>query len=201
MERTWIIAHLYLLGCILHSLNEADAASEFELDGDYLIGGLFDIHHVSKGLHRDKPETITCSRWDFYSLFMPFLFSRRNLAKVTSIVQHIWNILSYNCPFHANVRFSQDFCYIMWCSTKSLKANFTVGIGKAVTCLQLFTCRGELTTSLQGSRKVVKAESDGDHFNSKTAILSPISKLLQQLIKRLFIKPSLNTINLLLHWL
>lgn len=62
MEMTRIIAHLCLLGCILHSLNEADAVSEFELDGDYLIGGLFDIHHVSKGLHRDKPETITCSR-------------------------------------------------------------------------------------------------------------------------------------------
>lgn len=58
-----ILAYFYLLGCLLHPLIKAITVSEFKLDGDYLIGGLFDIHHVGGAYHHYKPETVTCSRY------------------------------------------------------------------------------------------------------------------------------------------
>lgn len=62
MKAKQVVAHLHLLGCLLPLLIDVITASEFKLDGDYLIGGLFDIHHVSGAYHHYKPETIACSR-------------------------------------------------------------------------------------------------------------------------------------------
>ncbi|XP_041655956.1 taste receptor type 1 member 1-like [Cheilinus undulatus] len=56
------LASLFLLGTFLHALPQCSGSvSEFQLDGDYLIGGLFEIHHDSVPDHYDRPETIQCS--------------------------------------------------------------------------------------------------------------------------------------------
>lgn len=52
--------------CLLGSVaNEATlcnvSASDFHLKGDFLIGGLFQIHHVSSPANQDRPEVIDCS--------------------------------------------------------------------------------------------------------------------------------------------
>ncbi|XP_071331859.1 taste receptor type 1 member 1-like [Trachinotus anak] len=53
---------LCLLGSLLHALTQCTVpSSEFQLQGDYLIGGLFDIHYVSTPVYHDRPETINCS--------------------------------------------------------------------------------------------------------------------------------------------
>ncbi|CAG6021258.1 unnamed protein product, partial [Menidia menidia] len=52
-----------LLSFLILSWNQsALTASEFHLDGDYLIGGLFDIHYVSDFVYFRKPEALDCSK-------------------------------------------------------------------------------------------------------------------------------------------
>lgn len=47
---------------LLRVLAQCDVpASGFHMDGDYLLGGLFDIHHANTA-HHQRPETIDCSR-------------------------------------------------------------------------------------------------------------------------------------------
>ena len=51
------------LGFVLHALAQCTVlASEFQLEGDYLIGGLFDIHQTSASFYHDRPEAIDCLR-------------------------------------------------------------------------------------------------------------------------------------------
>lgn len=57
------IPFLCVLGSLLHSAAQcASATSEFRLEGDYLVGGLFDIHHVTSPVPHTRPETLDCSR-------------------------------------------------------------------------------------------------------------------------------------------
>ncbi|XP_008287220.1 taste receptor type 1 member 1-like [Stegastes partitus] len=57
-----VLSTLCLLGSLLHASTRCTApASEFHLQGDYLIGGLFDIHHASSPPHHTRPEAIDCS--------------------------------------------------------------------------------------------------------------------------------------------
>ncbi|XP_015233220.1 PREDICTED: taste receptor type 1 member 2-like [Cyprinodon variegatus] len=90
MEMTRILAYLCLLGCLLH---KDTTASEFELDGDYLIGGLFDIHHVSERLHREKPESITCSSQPFilssYRRFQLMRFAIEEINNSTRLLPNV----------------------------------------------------------------------------------------------------------------
>ncbi|XP_044066449.1 taste receptor type 1 member 1-like [Siniperca chuatsi] len=56
------LASLCLLGSLLHALTQCTVpASQFQLEGDYLIGGLFDIHHANGSIYHDRPEAIDCS--------------------------------------------------------------------------------------------------------------------------------------------
>lgn len=57
------IAFLCVLGYLLHAVAPCTyATSEFKREGDYLIGGLFDIHYVSSPIFHKRPETLDCSR-------------------------------------------------------------------------------------------------------------------------------------------
>lgn len=56
-------ALLCLLELVRHASTEPTVpASEFQLDGDFLIGGLFDVHHATHPVPHDRPEAIKCSR-------------------------------------------------------------------------------------------------------------------------------------------
>ena len=53
---------LLALGLTVHHvLSRYTETSEFNLDGDYLLGGLFNIH-LANGTVLDRPEAIDCSR-------------------------------------------------------------------------------------------------------------------------------------------
>lgn len=57
-----VLASLCLLGLFLHALTQCTfPASDFQLDGDYMLGGVFDIHHSDTTYH-DRPEAMDCSR-------------------------------------------------------------------------------------------------------------------------------------------
>lgn len=51
-----------LLGSFVYTAAHGDvSASDFHLKGDFLIGGLFNVHHVSTPANQDRPEVIDCS--------------------------------------------------------------------------------------------------------------------------------------------
>ncbi len=59
----YFLASLCLLGSLLRVFAQCTVlTSEFQLEGDYLVGGLFDIHQASDPIHHNRPEAIDCSR-------------------------------------------------------------------------------------------------------------------------------------------
>ncbi|XP_028439148.1 taste receptor type 1 member 1-like [Perca flavescens] len=57
----YFLVSLCLLETFLHALAQCVPASEFQLEGDYLLGGLFNVHHDSDPVYHDRPEAIDCS--------------------------------------------------------------------------------------------------------------------------------------------
>ncbi len=56
------LASLCLLGIFLHTAAQCTApASVFQLKGNYLTGGFFDIHYANGPVYLFRPEAIDCS--------------------------------------------------------------------------------------------------------------------------------------------
>ncbi|CAB1430939.1 unnamed protein product, partial [Pleuronectes platessa] len=68
-------------------------ASEFQLEGDYLIGGLFDIHHVIDSVHQVRPEAINCSSQPFivssYRRFQMMRFAVEQINNSTNLLPNV----------------------------------------------------------------------------------------------------------------
>ncbi|XP_012732622.2 taste receptor type 1 member 1-like [Fundulus heteroclitus] len=71
----------------------AVTASEFHLDGDYLIGGLFDIHHVNSSVYLRRPEAIDCSSQAFslsnYRKVQLMRFSVEQINNSTNLLPNV----------------------------------------------------------------------------------------------------------------
>uniref|UniRef100_A0AAQ5YHF9 G-protein coupled receptors family 3 profile domain-containing protein n=2 Tax=Amphiprion TaxID=80969 RepID=A0AAQ5YHF9_AMPOC len=85
---------LCLIGSLLHSLTRCTAAtSEFQLEGDYWIGGLFDIHHVSRLACQARPEAIDCSSQPFslsnYRKFQLMRFAVEQINNSTNLLPNV----------------------------------------------------------------------------------------------------------------
>ncbi|KAM4738115.1 taste receptor type 1 member 1-like [Anableps anableps] len=67
--------------------------SEFHLDGDYLIGGLFDIHHLNGSVYLRRPEAINCSSHSLslssYRRFQLMRFSVEQINNSTNLLPNI----------------------------------------------------------------------------------------------------------------
>ncbi|XP_037540210.1 taste receptor type 1 member 1-like [Nematolebias whitei] len=88
------LASLVLLGSFLQvSARCTAAASEFTLDGDYLIGGLFDIHYVLGTVQHDRPEALDCSSQPFsisnYRRFQLMRFIVEEINNSTSLLPNV----------------------------------------------------------------------------------------------------------------
>ncbi|XP_076597566.1 taste receptor type 1 member 1-like [Chaetodon auriga] len=87
-------ASFCLLGSLLHAFIQCTlTASEFQLEGDYLIGGLFDIHHAIGPIYRDKPEAIDCSSQLFilssYRRFQTMRFAIEEINNSTNLLPNV----------------------------------------------------------------------------------------------------------------
>ncbi|KAF7209529.1 taste receptor type 1 member 1-like [Nothobranchius furzeri] len=105
-----VVIHLFLLGCFLHDFAECNVkVSEFRLDGDYLIGGLFDIHHVVETPYRNRPEATTCSSQTLIlSSYMRFNVMRFSIEEINNSTVLLPNVtLGYEIFDHCSV--TQNF--------------------------------------------------------------------------------------------
>uniref|UniRef100_A0A3Q3WLT2 G-protein coupled receptors family 3 profile domain-containing protein n=1 Tax=Mola mola TaxID=94237 RepID=A0A3Q3WLT2_MOLML len=90
----YFLALMCLLESPLHALAQCTVpASEFELEGDYLLGGLFDIHHVRAPVYHGRPETIDCSSQIFilssYRRFQLMRFSVEEINNSTNLLPNV----------------------------------------------------------------------------------------------------------------
>ncbi|KAK5863354.1 hypothetical protein PBY51_000391 [Eleginops maclovinus] len=80
-----------LLGTILQALDQ-HTATEFQLEGDYLLGGLFDIHH-RRPVNHDRPEAMDCSSQPFllpsYRRFQVMRFSVEEINNSTNLLPNV----------------------------------------------------------------------------------------------------------------
>ncbi|XP_030590401.1 taste receptor type 1 member 1-like [Archocentrus centrarchus] len=91
----YTVAYLCVLWSFLRAFDQcAVPASEFQLQGDYLIGGLFDIHHVDGSFYHHRPEVIDCSSAPFilssYRRFQLMRFSVEEINNSTKLLPNVF---------------------------------------------------------------------------------------------------------------
>uniref|UniRef100_A0A3Q3FYZ5 Taste receptor type 1 member 1-like n=1 Tax=Labrus bergylta TaxID=56723 RepID=A0A3Q3FYZ5_9LABR len=77
---------------LLHALPQCTIhASEFNLEGDYLMGGIFDVHHVLDPAYNDRPEAIDCTSFDptSYRRFQLMRFSIEEINNSTNLLPNV----------------------------------------------------------------------------------------------------------------
>uniref|UniRef100_A0A671TG56 Taste receptor type 1 member 1-like n=1 Tax=Sparus aurata TaxID=8175 RepID=A0A671TG56_SPAAU len=85
------LAFLCLLGPFLHALAQCTVpASEFQLEGDFLIGGLFGIHHVDGPDNHHRPEFTDCSSCESdFQRFHVMRFAVEQINNSTSLLPNV----------------------------------------------------------------------------------------------------------------
>uniref|UniRef100_A0A7N6BJS5 G-protein coupled receptors family 3 profile domain-containing protein n=1 Tax=Anabas testudineus TaxID=64144 RepID=A0A7N6BJS5_ANATE len=86
-----------LLGCVytvlLNTSFESREPSEFQLEGDYLIGGLFNLHYVTSPIYYDRPEAFDCSSQPIlipnYRRFLIMRFSVEEINNSTTLLPNV----------------------------------------------------------------------------------------------------------------
>ncbi|XP_010752869.3 taste receptor type 1 member 1-like [Larimichthys crocea] len=90
----YFLVFICLLKSLLHVFTQCTVpASEFHLGGDYLIGGLFDIHHGSGPVYQYRPEATDCSSQLFilssYRRFQLMRFSVEEINNSTNLLPNV----------------------------------------------------------------------------------------------------------------
>ncbi|XP_077371544.1 taste receptor type 1 member 2.2 [Festucalex cinctus] len=101
-----LLVSVYLMGCVLHTWSQCN--SQFNLNGDYLIGGLFDIH-TSSSVSHERPEAIHCSSQAFsLSSYRRFQLMRFSVEQINNSTQLLPNVsLGYKIFDHCSI--SENF--------------------------------------------------------------------------------------------
>ncbi|XP_035595569.1 taste receptor type 1 member 1 [Oncorhynchus keta] len=99
-----------MLGSFQHGLPESYScsASEFKLDGEYILGGLFDIHHRNSSVVYNRPVIVDCSRQSFtlssYRMFQVMRFAVQEINNSSLILPNV--SLGYEIFDHCSDKFN-----------------------------------------------------------------------------------------------
>uniref|UniRef100_A0A8C7R7S3 Taste receptor, type 1, member 2, tandem duplicate 2 n=2 Tax=Oncorhynchus mykiss TaxID=8022 RepID=A0A8C7R7S3_ONCMY len=105
-----LLALLVMLGSFQHALPESYScsASEFKLDGEYILGGLFDIHHRNSSVVYNRPVIVDCSRQSFtlssYRMFQVMRFAVQEINNSSLILPNV--SLGYEIFDHCSDKFN-----------------------------------------------------------------------------------------------
>ncbi|XP_051577229.1 taste receptor type 1 member 2-like [Myxocyprinus asiaticus] len=85
--------YTFLLCFIVCLFKVYSSLSEFSLEGDYLLGGLFALHEVDHAIPLSTPETIECSRHTFsvsaYQMFQVMRFAVEEINNSTTLLPNV----------------------------------------------------------------------------------------------------------------
>ncbi|XP_019743593.1 taste receptor type 1 member 1-like [Hippocampus comes] len=97
-----VLVSLCVMGYVWHTRSQCD--SQFNLNGDYLIGGLFDIH-ASSSVSHDRPEAIRCSSQEFsLSSYRRFQLMRFSVEQINNSSRLLPNVsLGYKIFDHCSI--------------------------------------------------------------------------------------------------
>ncbi|XP_063321117.1 taste receptor type 1 member 1-like [Pelmatolapia mariae] len=89
-----VLAYLCALGSFLYGFDQCTVPdSEFQREGDYLIGGLFNIHQANSSFYHYRPEVIDCSSTPFilssYRRFQLMRFSVEEISNSTKLLPNV----------------------------------------------------------------------------------------------------------------
>nr|NP_001098688.1 taste receptor, type 1, member 2b precursor [Takifugu rubripes]BAE78488.1 taste receptor, type 1, member 2b [Takifugu rubripes] len=146
------LACLCLLGCVLYPLAQCTVpASEFRLEGDYLIGGLFEIHYEAFPTFHGRPQTMDCSsKFLILSNYRRFQLMRFAVAEINNSTSLLPNVtLGYEVFDHCTD--AQSFSDVF----KLLSVNNVIqpwnvpnkNVSKVVAVLGLFSSTSTLTVA------------------------------------------------------
>uniref|UniRef100_A0AAX7UEI5 G-protein coupled receptors family 3 profile domain-containing protein n=1 Tax=Astatotilapia calliptera TaxID=8154 RepID=A0AAX7UEI5_ASTCA len=81
-----------LLGAFLHVCTQHTVpASEFQLEGDYLIGGLFHIHDDTGSVYHERPEALDCTTFQMIRFSVEQVNNSTNLLPNVSLGYDIFD--------------------------------------------------------------------------------------------------------------
>uniref|UniRef100_A0A8C6VZ59 Taste receptor type 1 member 1-like n=1 Tax=Nothobranchius furzeri TaxID=105023 RepID=A0A8C6VZ59_NOTFU len=84
------LAAICAVGFFLHPINKCTVStSEFHLEGDYVLGGLFDVHSVNVPSHQNRPEAIQCSRAFIKDGFQLMRFAVEEINNSTILLPNV----------------------------------------------------------------------------------------------------------------
>ncbi|XP_029994048.1 taste receptor type 1 member 2-like [Sphaeramia orbicularis] len=88
------LALLCLLESVLQTVTGCTVPpSEFHLKGDYMVGGLFNVHHDGNPVHYVRPEAIECSSQEFllssYRRFQLMRFAVEEINNSTDLLPNV----------------------------------------------------------------------------------------------------------------
>ncbi|XP_062282676.1 taste receptor type 1 member 1-like [Scomber scombrus] len=141
------LVSLCLLESLLHALTQCTVpASEFHLEGDYLIGGLFNVHQVSGPIYHYRPEAIDCSSQPFIlSNYRKFQLMRFTVEEINNSTKLLPNVsLGYEIFDHCSE--TQNFPGILnLISINGLIHHSNKNLSKVISVVGPFTSPESMT--------------------------------------------------------
>ncbi|XP_053172961.1 taste receptor type 1 member 1-like [Scomber japonicus] len=141
------LVSLCLLESLLHALTQCIVpGSEFHLEGDYLIGGLFNVHQVSSPIYHYRPEAIDCSSQPFIlSNYRKFQLMRFTVEEINNSTKLLPNVsLGYEIFDHCSE--TQNFPGILnLISINSLIQHSPKNLSKVISVVGPFTSPESMT--------------------------------------------------------
>ncbi|KAM9751961.1 G-protein coupled receptor family C group 6 member A-like [Menidia menidia] len=151
MAGKWVLAGLCLMGCLEHAVAGcSEPASEFVKKGDYVIGGLFDIHRVINVSKSDRPDITTCSSQKLilssYRRFQLMRFAVEEINNSTSLLPNV--SLGYDTFDHCSDTHNlPGIFHLMSVNGTIQPREESLGVSKVIAVVGIYTSTATLAVA------------------------------------------------------